>query len=134
MYEWIPSFLAALSQSPNVSGACAAAGIERSTAYRHRDSDPAFAAAWEDAMEQSTDDLAGEAYRRARHGTEKPVFHMGARCGAVREYSDTLTIFLLKAHRPGVYRETVKQEISGANGQPVAVTIYIPDNGRDPAG
>lgn len=32
---------------------------------------------------------------------------------AVREYSDTLAIFLLKAHNPEKYRETSKVELSG---------------------
>ena len=35
----------------------------------------------------------------------KPVFHKGEQCGVVREYSDTLMIFLLKARDPAKYRE-----------------------------
>lgn len=52
-----------------------------------------------------------EAFRRAVEGTEKPVFgSMGFRMGSgeigrVREYSDTLLIFLLKGARPEKYRE-----------------------------
>lgn len=111
--HWTPAFLAALSQSPNVSAACRAAGIARSAAYELRAADPEFASAWQDAIDQSTDLLVGEMYRRAVHGTEKPVFYLGAECGRVREYSDTLAMFLAKSHRPEVYRETVKQEHSG---------------------
>lgn len=109
MCEWVPSFLRALTESPNVSKAAKLAGISRRTAYDYRERNAAFAQLWDDALESSTDDLAAEAYRRARHGTEKPVFYLGAECGRIREYSDVLTIFLLKAHRSEIYRETTKQ-------------------------
>ena len=35
----------------------------------------------------------------------------------IRNQSDTLTIFLLKSHRPEVYRETVRSEIANADGK-----------------
>ncbi len=49
-------------------------------------------------------------------GTEKPVFgSMGqglgsGEVGRIREYSDTLLIFLLKAAQPEKYRETTRTE------------------------
>lgn len=39
----------------------------------------------------------------------------------IRRYSDLLTIFLLKAHRPDKYRETTRQELSGPAGGPIPV-------------
>jgi hypothetical protein len=33
------------------------------------------------------------------------VYYQGAQCGTIREYSDTLLIFLLKAKRPEEFRE-----------------------------
>src|SRR3954469_16190103 len=81
---WRGRFLEALRSSPNVAGACGRARVGRSTAYRHRAADPAFRAAWSDAMEDAVDDLVGGARGRAKAG------------------SDTLAIFLLKAHRPAV--------------------------------
>jgi hypothetical protein len=101
--DWAPRFLAALVKSPNVSGACRKVKIGRQTAYDRRRTDPEFAAAWDDAVEQSTDELVGEMYRRAKEGVEKPVFHQGAECGRVREYSDAMAIFLAKCHRREVY-------------------------------
>lgn len=106
--KWVQEFLKALAESPNVSAACHRAGIARQFAYKVKDEDPAFSAAWDDALEQSTDALVGEAYRRARDGTAKPVFYKGDECGVIKEYSDTLTIFLLKAHRPDVYRDNTE--------------------------
>jgi hypothetical protein len=100
---WTDTFLKALSRCPNVSAAAEAAGISRQYAYRIRDEDPDFAAAWQDAVDQSTDSLVGECYRRARDGVTKPVFQGGQHVGDVQEYSDTLAIFLLKSHRRAVY-------------------------------
>lgn len=103
--DWTPAFLASLAETGNVTAAARAASIDRTTAYHRRDLDPAFAAAMAEALEVATDDLEGEARRRAKDGVEKPVFQGGEQVGTVREYSDTLLIFLLKAHRPEKYRE-----------------------------
>jgi hypothetical protein len=132
--DWAPTFLAELAKSPNVSAAARAAGIGRKAAYAYRNADPDFASDWDDALEQSTDSLVGEAYRRAHEGTERPVYYKGAECGTVREYSDSLAVFLLKAHRREVYGDTskVQAEHTGPGGGPINVTIYVPDNGRDP--
>jgi hypothetical protein len=40
----------------------------------------------------------------------------------VKEYSDTLAIFLLKAHKPEKYRENTRMELTGANGGPVQIS------------
>jgi hypothetical protein len=132
--HWTEIFLAELAKSPNVTGAARAAGIDRTTAYARAKVDPEFAAAWEDAQEQSTDALVGEAYRRAHQGTEKPVFYEGAECGRIREYSDTLAIFLLKTHRPHVYGDRLRQEITGANGGPLEFLAGIDHAYGDKAG
>lgn len=125
MRAWVPAFLDALSKVPNVSAAASAAGVSRPVVYEHRNADSEFAAAWDDALEQSTDELVGECYRRARHGCEKPVFHQGEQCGTVREYSDTLAIFLLKAHRRSVYGDKQAVEHTGANGGPIELLDAI---------
>lgn len=90
------TFLGMLRQRGNVREACEAAGCGRSTAYEWKDTDPAFAAAWVTAIEDAIDGLETAAWARAR------------------KQSDTLLIFLLKAHRPALYRETTRHELSGA--------------------
>ncbi len=110
-------FIEKLKASPNVSVAAKAAGINRTYAYKLRGEDAEFAASWDEAVESSTDAAEAEAYRRAVKGTIKPVFHMGKKVGGIREYSDTLLIFLLKAHRPEKYREPVRVVGSGGNGE-----------------
>jgi hypothetical protein len=70
-------FLEHLAKTANVSASARAAGFDRSTAYAHRQADPEFAAQWDDALEQSLDDLEGEARRRAYEGVAEPVVSMG---------------------------------------------------------
>ncbi len=138
--DWRTAFLARLSKSPDVSAAAKAARISRKHAYETRKTDEGFAAAWDDAIGQSVEAAEGEAYRRAVSGTKKPVYQGGKHVGDIQEYSDTLLIFLLKAHKPAVYRETVKQTIEHT-GAPLGVTfidyragITAPESGsvRDP--
>jgi len=80
-------FLAHFRESGNVRAAAQAAGVSRQMAYLRREADPDFAQAWDAAEEEATDVLVAEARRRAL------------------DASDTLLIFLLKSHRPAVYRE-----------------------------
>lgn len=53
----------------------------------------------------AADRLEQEAIRRAVDGTNKPVFFQGEIVGFEKEYSDTLLVLLLKAHKPDKYRE-----------------------------
>jgi hypothetical protein len=59
-------------------------GINRPTAYEHRKQNSAFAAAWDDAIAESIDELGAEAFRRAMAD------------------DSTLRTFLLRAHKPEV--------------------------------
>jgi hypothetical protein len=86
-FIWERAFLETLRTHGVVTAACLTANIERSTAYRARERDEGFAKLWDDALDQACDLLEFEAKKRAMQG------------------SDTLLIFLLKAHRPDKYRE-----------------------------
>jgi hypothetical protein len=96
----------------NVSRSCESAGISRPTAYEWRESDPEFAAQWNQSVEFGTDELEEEARRRAFAGVDEPVFYQGEECGTVRKYSDTLLIFLLKGRKPDKYRERVSIDVN----------------------
>jgi hypothetical protein len=84
--------------------------------------------------------------RRASEGVTKPVFHGGKRAidvvqnpdgsikrdesgkpigipAAVREYSDTLLIFLLKGRNPAVFGDRLKQEHSGPGRGEIQITV-----------
>lgn len=115
--DWKERFLNALRRSPNVSAAARLAGYTRQRVYQLRDEDPDFAQAWDDALGQATDRAEGELYRRAVRGVTKKVYYQDKHIDTLREYSDTLLIFLLKSHKPGVYRETVRSEVTGKDGK-----------------
>jgi hypothetical protein len=84
---WKAAFIASLRSHGNITAASMAAGINRDTAYKARERDPEFAAKWADALDQAVELLELTAHNRAL------------------VQSDTLMIFLLKAHRPEKYRE-----------------------------
>jgi hypothetical protein len=78
--------------------------------------DLALQAALQGAEEAAADKLEREAYRRAVHGVEKPTgWYQGEPGGFVREYSDTMAIFLLKGLRPEKYKERLEMKGALAN-------------------
>ena len=99
-------FLATLLETCNIAESCRRANVARKTAVAWRDVDAAFAEAWDEALEAGLDDLEQTARKRAHGG------------------SDLLLMFLLKAHRPDRYRESVKHEYSGPKGQPIPVRFF----------
>lgn len=76
-----------LATIPVVRYACTAARVSIQFVYNRRHSDPEFARAWSEALAIGLEVLEDEARRRAI------------------ETSDTLLIFLLKAHDPDKYRD-----------------------------
>jgi len=120
---WQDIFLAALAEMPNIRRACHRAGISRGHAYLTRTQDVEFAKRWKSALKDSLELLEEEAWRRAQEGTAKPVFQQGDLVGHIQEYSDTLMIFLLKAHKPKKYREIKQLMHSSPTGGPVEMTV-----------
>ncbi|MCR9256280.1 MAG: terminase [Alphaproteobacteria bacterium] len=110
----IDRFLAVLADTGNVSAAARAAGMPRQIAYALKRDDKDFALLWDDALETATDALAQEARRRALQGVDAPHFHKGEVTGTVTKYSDALLMFLLKAHRPEIYRDGAKPKEASA--------------------
>jgi hypothetical protein len=140
-FDWKPAFLAALRELPVIKHACVAVGIDRTTAWRTRKSDEAFAEAWDAAMEDGIDRAEQEAFRRGVVGFEEPVIDKGRLAyryeryldddGAehyrlmlddhgqpipltVRKHSDALLGLVLKGRRKSVYAE--RKELTGADG------------------
>lgn len=110
--EWKEIFLTKLRKSANVSAAARAAGYSRQWAYKLRADDPEFAAEWDNAIEESMDTAEGEIYRRAVNGVVRRVFYKGVEIDRVREYSDSLLMFMAKAYRPERYKEVTKTELN----------------------
>lgn len=117
---WQQAFLAVLREGGNVRLACDAAQIDRKTAYRRREANADFAAAWDGALEEAADLLEAEAWRRAYDGWDEPVYGRlsgkdagEGEIGVVRKYSDSLMQTLLKGHKPEKYRERQEVEYKG---------------------
>ena len=108
-------FLKAFSAAGVIGTACKVAGVTRRLVQSWRETDPGFAAEYDDAYDNSTDELEFCAWRRAL------------------QESDTLLIFMLKARRPEKYRDPPKQFVAfgGAGGGPIEFTL---DVGEIPAG
>lgn len=89
----------------NVRAACRSIRISRTAAYAWRREDEDFRKAWDLAMDLSTQALEDEAITRATTGRNRPVFYQGRVVGSIRERSDLLLMFMLKARRPDKYRD-----------------------------
>lgn len=120
------AFILALAKTGNVSAACKKAKISRQTVYVHKREDPAFAELWREAEDIYVEVLEAEADRRAKTGTLKPVFYKGEQVGQVREYSDTLLMFRLKALRPDKYRERADINHSGQVDSVIGIDFIMP--------
>jgi hypothetical protein len=90
--NWRPVFLKALEHGCSIAEACRLAGVSRQCAYRARQRSPAFAEQWTEAEQTGVDALEDEAFRRAMNG------------------SDSLLMFLLRAKRPHIFRDSVRME------------------------
>lgn len=120
---WQDRFLHKLAETGNVTAACRHAKCSRQEAYRTREEDAFFMAGWQEAKVVAKELLELEARRRAETGYLDPVYYEGKKVGAVRKYSDTLLIFLLKALEPETYRENIKHEHSGPGDGPIPIGI-----------
>ena len=127
------AFVEALRLGASIAKAARAAGYSRASIYEWRQADEAFRAAWEEALEEGTDRLEDEAFRRAHDGVPKAVFYKGDRIATVQEYSDTLTIFLLKARRPEKFKERTTTEHTGQEGGAIKDKLSVYELGRSVA-
>lgn len=95
-----------IKNSSNVRAACEAAGISRQMAYLHRSTSLRFAALWDEALEDAADILEARAWVRS-------------------EVSDTILMFMLKAHRPGKYRETININLLNQEAAKIAAQVGL---------
>jgi len=106
--------------------------------YELRKRDEGFAAGWEEAEERAADALEAEAWRRAVVGVQDPLVAGGkvvrdddGQPLAIRRYSDTLMLALLKARRPPRHQRSVRfrlpalQSAADAVGAMAAITAGV---------
>lgn len=103
------AFLECLARTGSQAKACVAGECSMETVRVTRKSDPEFAAAWNEAMEQYRGVIETEIHRRAIEGVEKPIYQQGVRVDQhdVREYSDQLLSLHARRHIPD-YREKIQ--------------------------
>ena len=110
----IRNLLEALAKGYSNSGACSLAGIGSTWFYDQKSDDPIFAEAVEAATNDGSDFLEDIARHRAIEGIDKPLVHQGRISMtvdengkevivSVKQYSDTLLMFLLNGRRPEKY-------------------------------
>jgi hypothetical protein len=104
---WRPKFLAVLASTGNVAFACKKVKVKRDTVYKHKRNDPAFAQEWKDSLSEAIDVVEGSLIHRATID------------------DTTAAIFLLKAHKPELYRERFTAEIAGIGGAPIRLVTPI---------
>jgi hypothetical protein len=107
--DWRQRFLAELRESPDVSAAARAAGVDRSYVYALRKSDSGFRAAWDDAIESGVDAIEGVAHAMAKAKDPKMVQ------------------FYLKCRRPEIYgdRKEVTHQGQVGLGLPEVVDLFV---------
>lgn len=103
------AFLEALAGDAHgtVNRARLAAGVGRRVVYLWRHEDPEFAQAWDDAVDDDTDELEACVAERAKGWVEVQFDKQGNVVGERRQYSDVAATLILKARRPEQYRERV---------------------------
>ncbi len=126
---WRDRFLDFLAGGLSVRRACRLCHVSQATVFARRRNRPAFRRMWDEAATVGTRLMEQEAVRRAYHGTDRPVFYRGHVCGHVREYSDTLLMFMLKARRPDKYRDG---HDASAGTQRAALNVTIVNVGDGP--
>lgn len=120
--HWAKPFLTALAATGIVARAARAAGIESGAAYKLRQSDADFAAAWDEALEDAADTLEAEARRRAVEGVAEPVVYQG-QLTPVWETDERGQPLLESYYTPdGKPAQRPVQKVD-ANGRPVWLTI-----------
>lgn len=105
------AFLKAFAETGNITDACKASKIPRSTYYVWTEQDDTFVAACGLAKQTAIENLESEARRRAVTGVPKPIYSRdGKLIDTVWDYSDTLLIFLLKGAAPDKYKDRIAHE------------------------
>ena len=107
-------FLTAYARCGILSRAVVATGVPLSTHYKWLRTDPDYGPQFINARRMAGFVLEEEAIRRAHDGVDKPVYQGGKLAGYVKEYSDTLMIFMLKGLLPDIHRERYDVNVNGS--------------------
>lgn len=120
------AFLAAYAGLGAITKAAKVAGINRRSHQNWMDTEgpegEAYREAFDVAKSEACESLELEARRRALYGVPKNVYYLGKKIETIKEYSDTLLIFLMKGAMPTKYRENQRIEHTGPEGGPIQLS------------
>lgn len=98
--EWKARYLTEYARFRAVSTAARAAGVDRSTIYAHRETDPLFVECEREAERIFIDRARNAVVTRGVDGWLEPVFQSGKLVGHVRRFDSKLLIRLLERYDP----------------------------------
>jgi hypothetical protein len=116
------ALLLAYAETGRLREACRATSVDTHLHYYWKRTDPAYAAACEEAQAIAGERLEEEAIRRAQ-GWEETHYALDGTPYQVTKHSDTLLIFLLKGAMPQKYGDRMKVAHTGANDQDVVFKV-----------
>ena len=129
--EFKEAFVGMLGQVPNITAVCRLMNITTDNVLKARKKDPGFDKKVLNAINEGYDTLEEEARRRAVEGVFKPLYYQGfqvrdtdGNLSGVREYSDTLLMFLLKGYRPKKFNPGAKLQL-GTGDKKVTMVFNI---------
>lgn len=134
--KWHKRFFEAYKLTGQVLPSLKLVGVSRGTFDNHRRDFPEFDLAYQEAKEADTQEIEISARNRAVNGVIRKRFTRDGKplidpqTGKQyeeREYSDILTIFLLKSRRPDVYRDRFTGFVPGGAEEPDPVKQYDSD-------
>lgn len=105
-----PLFIEAFRKTGTIVGAARSVGLSREVIYDWKSNDPNFAAQLDEADSEVTEILEASAFQRATSGVDRPIFYRGVQIGISKDYSDSLTMFLLRARNPQKYKDVCEHE------------------------
>lgn len=103
-------FLESYKMTGNISASATATNISRQIHYYWM-RDENYATSFEEAHSELIERMDHIARMRAIEGTDVPVFYRGKRIGLVKQYSDDLLIFMLKAALMDKYRHHTRVQL-----------------------
>lgn len=135
------AFLRAYRMVGWVAKAAEVSGLKPTLHRSWLHSDPLYKKAFEDAKTDALEVLEHAAHTRAVDGVEKPAgWYKGEAGGVVREYSDTLLMFLMKGIAPEKYRERYQVDVNHKTWDDMVFDIAreqgeaLDDPGEEPDG
>jgi hypothetical protein len=122
------AFLIGFLQTCEVRAAARLSGVSRQSHYEWMRGDPLYREHFRRAREMLADAAEDELYRRAMIGHETPIIFRGKITGSYKTPSDQLLMFMLKALRPHIYRESARSPFGEPGPTEINIRVHKPDN------